>query len=101
MMYSEIIKKDSKGFVVKSTNERILLFGRLIKIIKYKEYFEQVLIFYKLNNKVHQRYVSKDYFKEKAGSNSKMLKFISDYRNILLFRYQKEVSKRYFRRYFN
>ena len=99
MIYSEITKKDPKGFIIKSTNQRILLFGRLIKIIKYKEYFGQVHIFYKEKNKIYQKYVSKDYFKEKAGSNLELIRYVLELNNMLWVRRLKQISRRYLIRY--
>ena len=99
MIYSEKIKKNSKGFVIKSTNQRILINGKLLKLIKYKEYFEKVHIFYKENGKICQRYYPLLYFKEFAGSNIRMLKFILEYKNILLFIDLKKIAKRYFEIY--
>ena len=99
MIYSKEIKKDPKGFVIKSTNQRILLNGKLIKIIKYKEYFGQVLVFYKQKGKIYQKYFAKDYFKERVGSNIEMTRFILQYKNILLLRKVKELSRRYLKRY--
>ena len=99
MIYSEKIKKNSKGFVIKSTNQRILTNGKLLKLIKYKEYFGKVHIFYKVNGKIYQRYCPLHYFKENTGSNIRMLKFVLEYRNILLFRDLKKIAKRYFEIY--
>ena len=65
MIYSEKIKKNSKGFVIKSTNQRILINGKLLKLIKYKEYFGKVHIFYKENGKICQLYIPLLYFKGK------------------------------------
>lgn len=99
MIYSEKIKKNPKGFIIKSTNQRILINGKLLNLIKYKEYFEKVHIFYKENGKIYQLYIPLFYFKENTGSNIKMLKFALEYKNILLFRDLKKIAKRYFEIY--
>ena len=99
MIYSEKIKKNPKGFVIKSTNQRILINGKLLKLIKYKEYFEKVHIFYRENGKICQLYIPLLYFRENTGSNIKMLKIVLEYRNILLLRDLKKIAKRYFEIY--
>ena len=100
MMYLEIIKKDPKGFVIKSPRTHITLNARIYKLIKYKEYFQQVHIFYKENGKVYQRYISKYYFDERSGTPKEIFEFILNYKKILAYRYLRKLGERYLRRFY-
>ena len=56
VIYSTETKMDSKQFVVKSNKTHIILNAKIIKLIKYKVFYNQVLIFYKdTNKKIYQR----------------------------------------------
>lgn len=70
MIYSEIPKMDSKQFVIKSNKTHIILNDNIIKIIKYKIYYNKIPIFYKdkLDKKIYQRFITTDYFNEKCGT---------------------------------
>jgi len=102
VIYSEIIKMDSKQFVVKSIKTHIILNAKIFKLIKYKIYYNQVLIFYKdsMNNKIYQRFITRDYFDNKCGTPRFLCTFLLGYKKILAYRETREMSYRYLRRYF-
>lgn len=100
MIYSIDIKKDPKGFIIKSFKSHIFLNGKIYKLIKYKEYLNNVHIFYKRNNKVYQIYISRDFFNNWSAHPSIIFKKILAKSNMLLYRYYKKVAKRYFKRYY-
>ena len=68
MIYSEIPKMDSKQFVIKSNKTHIILNASIIKIIKYKIYYNKIPMFYKNKHdkKIYQRFITTDYFSENA-----------------------------------
>lgn len=90
---------DPKGFIIKSFKTHIILNSRFIKIIKYKVFYQQVLIFYKdpVNKKIYQRYVTRNYFDAKSGTPRELCEFIHGYKNILAYRRLREISRRYLR----
>ena len=101
MIYSTETKMDSKQFIVKSDKTHIILKCKIIKIIKYKVYYNQVLIFYKdTNKKIYQRYITRDYFNNKCGTPRFLCTFLLDYKKILAYRELRILSHRYLRRYF-
>lgn len=99
MIYSRETKMDPKGFIVKSFKTHIILNARFVKIIKYKVFYQQILIFYKdpVNKKIYQRYVTRNYFDEKSGTPRELCTFIVQYKNILAYRRLREISTRYLR----
>ena len=101
MIYSKAPKMDSKQFIVKSDKTHIILNAKIIKIIKFKVYYNQVLIFYKdTNKKIYQRYITKDFFNNKCGTPRFLCTFLLDYKKILAYRELRMISFRYLRRYF-
>ena len=101
MIYSTETKMDSKQFIVKSDKTHIILKYKIIKIIKYKVYYNQVLIFYKdTNKKIYQRYITRDYFNNKCGTPKFLCTFLLHYKKILAYRELRILSHRYLRRYF-
>ena len=101
MIYSTETKMDSKQFIVKSDKTHIILKYKIIKLIKYKIYYNQVLIFYKdTNKKIYQRYITRDYFNNKCGTPVFLCTFLLHYKKILAYRELRMLSYRYLRRYF-
>ena len=100
MIYSTTLKMDSKQFIVKSDKTHIILNAKIIKLIKYKVFYNQVLIFYKDRNKIYQRYITKDFFNNKCGTPRFLCTFLLDYKKILAYRELRMISFRYLRRYF-
>ena len=100
MIYSTTSKMDSKQFIIKSDKTHIILNAKIIKLIKYKIYYNQVLIFYKDRNKIYQRYITSDYFNNKCGTPRFLCTFLLDYKKILAYRELRILSHRYLRRYF-
>lgn len=101
MIYSTTPKMDSKQFIVKSDKTHIILNAKIIKIIKYKIYYNQVLIFYKdTNKKIYQRYITRDFFNNKCGTPRFLCTFLLHYKKILAYRELRILSHRYLRRYF-
>lgn len=97
MIYSKETKMDSKGFIIKSFKTHIILNAKFVKIIKYKLYYQQVLIFYKdpMNKKIYQRYITRDYFDNKSGTPRELCLFILGYKKILAYKHLRELSSRY------
>jgi hypothetical protein len=100
MIYSEVLKMDSKQFVIKSNKTHIILNAKIVKIIKYKIYYNRVLVFYKLNNKIYQRFITMDYFNNKCGTPRFLCTFILHYKPILAYRELRKLSYRYLRIHF-
>ena len=101
MIYSTTPKMDSKQFIVKSDKTHIILNDKIIKLIKYKVFYNQVLIFYKdTNKKIYQRYITRDYFNNKCGTPRYLCSFLLDYKKILAYTELRMLSYRYLRRYF-
>ena len=101
MIYSTETKMDSKQFIVKSDKTHIILKYKIIKIIKYKVYYNKILIFYKdTNKKIYQRYITRDYFNNKCGTPKFLCTFLLHYKKILAYRELRILSHRYLRRYF-
>ena len=101
MIYSTETKMDSKQFIVKSDKTHIILNAKIIKLIKYKVFYNQVLIFYKdINKKIYQRYITRDFFNNKCGTPRFLCTFLLHYKKILAYRELRILSHRYLRRYF-
>lgn len=101
MIYSTTPKMDSKQFIVKSDKTHIILNAKIIKLIKYKVFYNQVLIFYKdTNKKIYQRYITRDFFNNKCGTPRFLCTFLLHYKKILAYRELRILSHRYLRRYF-
>ena len=100
MIYSETLKYDSKQFIVKSNKTHIILSARFIKIIKYKIYYNKVLVFYRYNSKIYQKFITGDYFNEKCGTPRYLCSFILKYKPILAYTDLRCLSSRYLKRYY-
>ena len=101
MIYSTTPKMDSKQFIVKSDKTHIILNAKIIKLIKYKVFYNQVLIFYKdINKKIYQRYITRDFFNNKCGTPRFLCTFLLHYKKILAYRELRILSHRYLRRHF-
>ena len=100
MIYSETSKMNSKQFIVKSNKTHIILNAKIVKIIKYKIYYNKVLVFYRYKSKIYQKFITRDYFNEKCGTPRYLCNFLLDYKKILAYRELRELSHRYLRIYF-
>lgn len=100
MIYSETPKMDSKQFIVKSNKTHIILSARFIKIIKYKIYYNKVLVFYRYNSKIYQKFITGDYFNEKCCTPRYLCSFILKYKPILAYTDLRCLSSRYLKRYY-
>ena len=97
MIYSKDIKKNAKGFIIKSTRTHLLLNGRIIKLIKYKTLEDKTHFFFKKEGNIHQMYIHNAFFEKHSGSPRELLFKILNYKKILLLRRLRNVAERYFR----
>lgn len=88
-------KKDPKGFVIQSYNTHLIYNGEIYKIIKYKKFRVNALVFFKRNGKIYQRLSYKFHY----GSVREIFNYTLR-NNILLYREINKTALRYLRRYY-